>query len=80
MSIWGIMLAVAAILAIVVTALIIGVCLLIAWASDTMRGSSPKESRGEGGEGDGWQPSRGTADGRHRNAQRMPVASRRGGR
>lgn len=69
-------LAVAAVLAIVVSALVIGACLLLSWMTDAMRGRPRHEAYGDGGPPMAPFP----ADGRHRNAPRRPVASRHGAR
>lgn len=72
MSLYGMFALAAAVLAIVVSALFIGVCLLVKWISDSSsRASSRQEMRGEA-------PT--TVDSRYRRASGYPVASRRGGR
>lgn len=74
-SMAGIMAGAAAGLAVVVTALVIGVCLLTRWAIDTFRGTSQREA-GSGAR-TGAPPAAGNW---YRNAPGMPAASRRGGR
>ena len=53
LSLVGIVSAIAALLAIVVSALVIGLCLLIAWTTDALRGDRGYPPRGaHGGGGD----------------------------
>jgi hypothetical protein len=79
MSTWvpfvGIALVLAAVLAIVVTSLVIAVCLVVAWITDAVREPSERGARGQGGART-TMPS--SPDGRRRNASEVPVASRRG--
>lgn len=79
MSTWalfiGILLVIAAVLAIVVTSLVIAVCLVVAWITDALREHPERGARGQGGARTRMPSS---PDGRRRNDSRVPVASRRG--
>lgn len=66
------MLLVAAVLAIVLTGLFIGVCLLIALAQNAIGGHSRRDRYGAGGPPD-FPPA--VPAGRHRGASRPPVTS-----
>lgn len=76
MSMWEIILVVAAVLAVILTGLFIGVCLLIAWTKDTLGGRSRQDMYGNGAPD--HAPT--VAEGRHRSASRLPVASWRSDR
>ena len=71
LSLLGIVVAVAAVLAVVVASLVIGVCLAIAWVSDAVRGHPRTDARAT------VFPA---AGGRRRDGSGAHAASRRGGR
>lgn len=79
MNMWEMILIIAVVLAIVVSGLFIGVCLLISWATDTMRGR-PRQERQQHGYGGTPRAYPFRTDGRHRNASGMSVGPRHGGR
>ena len=81
MNMWEMILIGAAVLAIVLSALFIGACLLISWMTDAVRGRSRQERHEEHGYvgAPSAQPFR--PDGRHRNTSGPPpVGSWHGGR
>ena len=73
----GIIAGVAAVLAIVVTSLFIGVCLAAARITDAVRGRGQRRAAGERGDRSVMPRA---ADGRRRSASGDPVASGRGDR
>ncbi|MGH3277550.1 MAG: hypothetical protein ACRDNW_00220 [Trebonia sp.] len=75
MSTFAVMAGIAAVLAIVASALFIGACLLISWTTDTIRGPSPRQQEMERTR---MPPV--AANGRHRHGPGMPVTSRHGSR
>ncbi len=79
-SMFGIFAGVAAVLAVIVTSLVIAVCLAVSRTTDTVRGARgrpQRRARGWGGAGAEMPPS---PVSRHRNASGMPGVSRRGDR
>lgn len=70
----GIVIAIAAVLAVVVTGLFIGLCLGVARITDFLRGGPQREVRG-GHRARGAMPF--AAGGRHQNPSGPPVASQR---
>jgi MFS superfamily sulfate permease-like transporter len=71
---------IALVMAVVVTALIIGICLAIAWITDTIRASRERSRRGTGGGGGARAATLPSAGGGRRDASGMPVSYRRPGR
>lgn len=73
----AILAAIALVLAVVVTALIIGACLAIAWITDAIQSGRERSRRGTGGGGGARAATLPPAGNGRRDAYGMPVPSRR---